>query len=68
MANKRLISRIYKELQKLNNNKIKQSSEEMGKQHEQNFSKAEIQMKECSESLVIREMKTKTNEISLYLS
>ena len=56
-----LISRIYKELSKLNSKKIRQSNYKMNKKHEKDVCMTNKHMKRCSVSLAIREMQIKAS-------
>jgi hypothetical protein len=68
-SDKRLITRIYRELKKLNSPQINEPIKKCATELNRTFSKEEIQMakkymKNCSPSLAIKEMQIKTTLIS----
>jgi hypothetical protein len=71
-SDKGLITRLYKELKKLNSPQINKQIKKCGTELIRTFSKEEIQMakkhmKKCSPSLAIKEMQIKTLKFHLTL-
>jgi hypothetical protein len=69
-SDKELITRIYRELKKLNSHQINESIKKWAIERNRSFSKKEIHMakkhvKKCSPSLAIKEMKIKTTSFLL---
>jgi uridine kinase len=72
LSDKRLITKIYRELKKLNSPKIKEPIKKWETELNKTFSKEEIQtakkhMKKCSPSLATKEMQIKTT-LRFYLT
>jgi ribosomal protein S7 len=72
LSDKRLITKIYRELKKLNSPKINEPIKKWETELNKTFSKEEIQtakkhMKNCSPSLAIKEMQIKTT-LRFYLT
>jgi hypothetical protein len=61
ISDKGLITRIYRELKKLNFPKINETIKKWSAELNRTFSQEEVHMKKCSPSLNIKEMQIKTN-------